>query len=287
MSDAGENTQGLVQQMLELKVRSQPISDVIILFSVYDFIQEARETTNNNAMQIWTKLLLENKDELEALVHEMEFPTYKTPGMTITGLMTLMLMLPGTIAASFRREVLSIYTRYIAGDQTLHAEIDANAASSGPMQQLIRNELNLVLKPMIFDLEDALKLELAKIREDMAMAFQLQTDHEFMKTNRELMKEKLMLAKAENVEMNLRLKTKQVEADETIKTTRELHNKLQQQEETERIRLLKMEHVYRGESIQATKKRMVNNEAVARCEKMVASLKEEVKFLQTSARWGG
>ena len=48
------------------------------------------------------------------------------------------MVLPGAGAKEFRKQFADIITRYAAGDKTLQAEIDANAASDAPIAQMAR-----------------------------------------------------------------------------------------------------------------------------------------------------
>jgi len=54
----------------------------------------------------------------------------------------LAMVLPGKIAKETRAQFANIITRYLAGDASLHSEIQANAASEGPIQQAARAALS-------------------------------------------------------------------------------------------------------------------------------------------------
>jgi hypothetical protein len=61
--------------------------------------------------------------------------------MTIPYLQRLLLILGGKVAAEFRSIVESTFTRVMAGDQSLIEVINANAASTAPVQQAFREAL--------------------------------------------------------------------------------------------------------------------------------------------------
>ena len=48
------------------------------------------------------------------------------------------MVLPGEFAKGIRKQFADIITRYAAGDKSLHAEVDANAASGSPIAQMAR-----------------------------------------------------------------------------------------------------------------------------------------------------
>ncbi len=53
------------------------------------------------------------------------------------------MVLPGPTARGIRQQFAVIIRRNLAGDQSLHAEIDANAASSHPIAQMARESLDV------------------------------------------------------------------------------------------------------------------------------------------------
>jgi hypothetical protein len=62
----------------------------------------------------------------------------KTKLVSFRDAIKLVMVLPGKIAKETRAQFASIIERYLAGDKTLHAEIDGNAESSSPIAQLAR-----------------------------------------------------------------------------------------------------------------------------------------------------
>lgn len=62
----------------------------------------------------------------------------KTKLVSFRDAIQLVMVLPGKVAKETRAQFASIIERYLAGDKTLHAEIDGNAESSSPIAQLAR-----------------------------------------------------------------------------------------------------------------------------------------------------
>jgi len=61
--------------------------------------------------------------------------------MTVRGLVRLLQILGGKVAAEFRKEVEEIFTRYTAGDVSMVEEVMANAGSAAPLNAVFRNAL--------------------------------------------------------------------------------------------------------------------------------------------------
>ena len=62
----------------------------------------------------------------------------KTKLVSFRDAIQLVMVLPGKVAKETRAQFASNIERYLAGDKTLHAEIDGNAESSSPIAQLAR-----------------------------------------------------------------------------------------------------------------------------------------------------
>ena len=54
-----------------------------------------------------------------------------------------MMVLPGQTAKQTRKQFCVIIKRYFAGDESMHAELDANATSSSPIAQMARESLGM------------------------------------------------------------------------------------------------------------------------------------------------
>ena len=63
-------------------------------------------------------------------------------GVTMQGLQHITLLLGGKIGEAYRAGVVELATRYFAGDRTMIQEIEDNAISDLPINQLARNALN-------------------------------------------------------------------------------------------------------------------------------------------------
>ena len=89
--------------------------------------------------------------------------------MTFTDALELVMLLPGKVAKETRAKFVDIIKKYLAGDQSLIREVEANAQSSAPISQMARaalaaeampvqNEISLPNKRKLEELEIA-KLE--------------------------------------------------------------------------------------------------------------------------------
>ncbi len=67
----------------------------------------------------------------------------RTKLVTFKDAIQLTMVLPGEMAKETRAQFASIIERYMAGDGSLHAEIEANAASAAPIAQLARDSLGI------------------------------------------------------------------------------------------------------------------------------------------------
>lgn len=65
----------------------------------------------------------------------------KTKLVSFRDAIQLVMVLPGKIAKETRAQFASIIERYLAGDKTLHAEIDGNAESNSTIAQLARESI--------------------------------------------------------------------------------------------------------------------------------------------------
>ena len=61
--------------------------------------------------------------------------------LTFDHALELIMVLPGKVAKEFRVQACDILKRFFAGDQSLHAEINRNSASSAPIHAMARGEL--------------------------------------------------------------------------------------------------------------------------------------------------
>lgn len=94
------------------------------------------------------------------------------------------MVLPGHTATVVRQQFGKIIKRHFGGDQSLHAEIDANATSNSPIAQMARESLGMAGgdKPALVGLKRRREeLELLKLEHERVSS--LMTDYEKMCTN--------------------------------------------------------------------------------------------------------
>jgi hypothetical protein len=143
--------------MAEQGVRGEPNADnpALSTFSVIDCILHSankKYKTYSGAKAKWDRLIAENSDFKDELLsrtvmikvrHHTNGMLFETPGMTFIGLKILLFILGGNVAMEFRRTVDILFTRFIAGDESLVAEIRANAANNSIMNQTFRHALQV------------------------------------------------------------------------------------------------------------------------------------------------
>lgn len=129
--------------------RGSVAPDGLDYYAVYDAInflcnKSERSSYGNTTFFRLTQDSSEFRDELLTLCKNLKFPgkgQRETPCMTIRGLQRLIMILGGKVAAEYREIVESTFTRVMAGDKSLIEVINANAASSAPVQQAFRAAL--------------------------------------------------------------------------------------------------------------------------------------------------
>lgn len=128
-------------------------------FSVYDFMSIACGKVGkvSYAKNTFSRLVQdgsEYKNEVDTLCVYLKFSgtgQRETPCMTIRGLQRLLMILGGKVAADFRAIVEGTFTRVMAGDQSLIEVINANAASTAPLQQAYRSALEQEPVALVLD----------------------------------------------------------------------------------------------------------------------------------------
>lgn len=68
---------------------------------------------------------------------------HPTKLLTMDDSIEFIMVLPGQRAKQYRKQFIGIIKRHLGGDQSLHAEIDANAMSNSPIAQLARKSLGI------------------------------------------------------------------------------------------------------------------------------------------------
>ena len=130
-------------------VRGMVGPDGVERWSVYDFINAVcgKEAGNTYANTVFCRLVKdgsEHKMEVTSSCSDLKFPgrgQRDTPTMTLRGLQRLLMILGGKVAAEYRALVEGTFTRVMAGDRSLIQVIEANAASTSPVQQAFQRAL--------------------------------------------------------------------------------------------------------------------------------------------------
>ena len=123
------------------------------LVSVFDVIQFVYGFEDSaNARTYWRRLLLEDTEkEIGTWCTFSRFngKGKKTPVVDGVGLNHLLMLLKGKRAAEFRKGAADILSRYFAGDQTMHDDIDAIHASDNPMRIFYENGREVQERSMV------------------------------------------------------------------------------------------------------------------------------------------
>ena len=113
--------------------------------SIRDLIMAICGKNGNDAGAVWRNLPDKFKNEVQQqFVLNFQFPgrgQSLQPVITLQGLVRLIAWLPGDLAKEKQNEVCDLVARFLAGDQTLHAAIDENAASTAPLNVMARASL--------------------------------------------------------------------------------------------------------------------------------------------------
>jgi len=124
------------------------------------------EKDNNDAGQIWRRLDGDRKTEVQSLCLNFKFNgrgQSEQPVITFPGAIKLMMWLPGENAKKFRTKAAEILTRYFAGDKNLLREIEANAASDAPVNQLARGAMATKTHGVDLEAQTLKKLKLENV----------------------------------------------------------------------------------------------------------------------------
>lgn len=115
-------------------------------FSVIDFINYVcgKDERSSYARVTWKRLISENFDDLMQHCEVLKFSgAMPTPCATMPGLSRIMIKLYDTILPKYRKIYTDVMDRISMGDETIVEEIQANAASNGPVQKAFRHGLKL------------------------------------------------------------------------------------------------------------------------------------------------
>ncbi len=124
------------------------------------------------ANKTWEILSDARKEEVANELRNFKFPGQgqtEQPVITFKGALKLVMWIGGENAKKYRSAMVSILQRYYAGDGSLLEEVEANAHSAGPVQQMARASLVAEAVPVAVE-EDALSLPCKKRRMELEMA---------------------------------------------------------------------------------------------------------------------
>ena len=112
--------------------------------STRDIIMCVCDKDCNHAADLWRTFSPEKKSELTPFLSVFKFPgrgQSEQPVITFPGAIKLLMFLPGEKAKMHRSTMVTILTRYFAGDPSLLREVEANAVSESPVAQMARASL--------------------------------------------------------------------------------------------------------------------------------------------------
>ena len=136
--------------------------------STRDLIMIFAGCSAKTANKIWERLSESRKQEVTLECRSFKFPGQgQTEQIVITfkGALKLVMWIGGENAKTYRSAMVEILQRYYAGDVSLLDEVEANAQSSGPVQQMARASLAAESQE-----EEALSLPFKKRRMELDMA---------------------------------------------------------------------------------------------------------------------
>jgi len=134
--------------------------------SARDIIMAVCNKNVNDAGEVWRNLRDDRKTELQEFVLTFKFPgrgQQEQPVITFPGAIKMVMWLPGENAKKARTKFTEILTRYYAGDKTLLQEIEANAASDAPINQMARAALGDKAKATEVEHESLKKIKLENV----------------------------------------------------------------------------------------------------------------------------
>ena len=129
-------------------IRGMKAPDGRTVFSVYDAMWNTGAYAGRSGVKMaFARLIANGSEYKEEVVKACDYLKFAGPGqrntpcMDLRGLQRLIALLGGKIGAEYRALAETTLTRLVAGDESMIAEIEENAASDAPIQVLAREAL--------------------------------------------------------------------------------------------------------------------------------------------------
>jgi hypothetical protein len=107
--------------------------------SILDVVEHVTKQSRAASRMTWQRYLTENEGETSCDSFKFKGRGQNaTPVTDVQTILTIIMNLPGKMAQGYRRKFSSILIRVLGGDETLHDQIDANAASTSGVAQLFQ-----------------------------------------------------------------------------------------------------------------------------------------------------
>ena len=106
--------------------------------------KEAQRKARKDACDVWQDIPDRFKNEVRECIQHFKFAGQGQQiqeVITLKGALKLIEWIPGENAKAYRSSVAEILARYFAGDASMHGELEANAASTSPINVLAREEV--------------------------------------------------------------------------------------------------------------------------------------------------
>ena len=134
--------------------------------SIRDIIMHVCDKDKDQAGAVWRTLSDLKKNEVREFLSNFQFPgrgQQDQPVITFPGAIKLLMFLPGEKAKTHRSTMVSILTRYFAGDPSLLNEIEANALSESPIAQMARASLQVENSELLLERKRKREIEEAEL----------------------------------------------------------------------------------------------------------------------------
>lgn len=154
------------------------VIDSLQYLSIRDVIMHFAKQTAKTANKTWERLHIDMKKEVEPDCRLFQFPGQgkkPEPVITFKGALKLVMWIGGENAKRYRSTMVSILTRYYAGDGSLLDEVEANAQSNTPIAQMARASLAAEAAPSAND--EASLTHKRKIEELEITRMEIEIDH--------------------------------------------------------------------------------------------------------------